>query len=523
MNVRLQGNVTMENRLAQNMQNLISYGQLQDGVLKNMGELVARMTELASHSINTIQSSEDRASYQREFLDLVDQFESLQESSFNGVKLLGNGYGSEKKEFLDSLKNSWLKASEDLIKVQYGWDPVTTDSWELVVEENGPVGGSSAFVSTSVVTSAGPDQYKADVQKMSFDLPDFSPPHTQPQSTADGTVAHEMVHLLQAQNSYFGDLIGGDSHRRDTWFKEGLAEFIRGADSRVNSHFQSGSTVASLVQEIAVGKNWGGSSEEYAASFLAIRYLHKKIVDAGMSDGIKHMTMWMRDQFQDPTKNAATSGINAYFGAHAAIGYSSNDNFLNDFTSAVGGQAFVSNLQTSGAFTNNDTGSISGSDVSGNSADEKTAQAVVPDANGQAQGNYVEAEAGEAVTFAYSGSGEASTLTPVPTVSFGDTATYNLSTIQSAVQTLERLEALSQSISGNRATVGSNMSLIRNSLETLLNRTNFLNRSISRTQDVSFAEEASSMTKATLRLNLTLSMTMQANQTSRAVVTKLLT
>ena len=75
MNVRLQGNVTMENRLAQNMQNLISYGQLQDGVLKNMGELVARMTELASHSINTIQSSEDRASYQREFLDLVDQFE----------------------------------------------------------------------------------------------------------------------------------------------------------------------------------------------------------------------------------------------------------------------------------------------------------------------------------------------------------------------------------------------------------------------------------------------------------------
>ena len=523
MSVRLQGNVIAENRLAQNMQNLISYSQLQDGVLKNMGSLVARMTELASLSTNIIQSNDDRASYQGEFISLVDQFESIQESRFNGVKLLGNGFSPEKIEFLDSLKNSWLKASEDLVKDQYDWDPVITDSWDLVVEENGPVGGSSAFVSASVVTSSGPDQHKADVQKMSFDLPDFSPPHTQPHSTADGTVAHEMVHLLQAQNSYFGDLIGGDSHTRDTWFKEGLAEFIRGADSRVNNHLQSGSTVASLVQEIAVGKNWSGSSEEYASSFLAIRYLHKKIVDAGMSDGIKHMTMWMRDQFQDPTQNASTSGINAYFGAHATIGYLSNDNFLNDFTSSIGGQAFVSNLQASGAFTNNDTGSIAGSDVSGNPADEKTSQTVVPDANGTAQGQYVEEEAGDTITFAYSGSGELSSLTPVPPISFGDTATYNLSTIQSAVQTLEHLEALAQSIARNRATVGGNVSLVQNGLESLLNRTSALRRSISRTRDASFDQEASNITKASLRLNLTLSMTMQANQTSSAVVTKLLT
>jgi flagellin len=523
MNVRLRGNLTVERRLSQNMQGLISYGQLQDGVLKNMGNLVARMTEIAALSTNSIQSDEDRATYQKEFLNLVNQFDSLQDNSFNGVKLLGNGYGAEKKEFLDSLKNSWLKASEDLIKDKYDWDPVTTDSWDLVVEENGPVGGSAAFVRTSVVTSAGANQYKADVQKMSFDLPDFTAPHTQPQSTADGVVAHEMVHLLQAQNSYFGDLIGGGSHKRDTWFKEGLAEFIRGADSRVSSHLQSGTSIADLVGEISVGQNWGGTSEEYAASFLAISYLHKKIVDAGMTDGIKHMTMWMRDQFQDPTKNAATSGINAYFGAHPAIGFIGNDNFLSDFTGVTGGQAFVSNLQTSGAFTNNDTGSIAGSDVSGNPADEKTAQSVVPDASGSPQGKYLEDETGEAPTFSYSGSGGTSTLTPIPQITFGDTSTYNLLTISSATQTLDYLGALSKTISGSRAIAGSNMSIVQNGLESLRTRTNSLGQSISRIQDTSFSEESTNMAKATIRLNFSLSMTTQANQTSASVVTSLLT
>ena len=346
MNVRLQGNVTMENRLAQNMQGLISYGQLQDGVLENMGQLVSRMTELASLSTDTMQSSEDRASYQREFLGLVDQFESLQTDSFNGVKLFGNGYGEKE--------------------------------------------------------------------------------------------------------------------------------------------------------------------------------LYEKIVHEGMTDEIKHMTMWTRDQFQDPSKTAATSGINARFGAHAAIGFIGNDNFPSDFTGVSGAQSFVTNLQTSGAHTNVDTGSIAGSDVSGNPADEKTAHSVVPDASGSPQGKYLEDETGEAPTFSYSGSGGTSTLTPIPQITFGDTSTYNLLSISSATQTLDYPGALSKTISGSRAIVGSNMSIIENGLDSLRTRTNSLGQSISRIQDTSFSEESTSMAKATIRLNFSLSMMTQANQTSSSVVTALL-
>ena len=49
---------------------------------------------------------------------------------------------------------------------------------------------------------------------MQFDLPTLlliSPPN----STADRTVAHEMVHLMQAQNSYYGNIVGdGDASHR---------------------------------------------------------------------------------------------------------------------------------------------------------------------------------------------------------------------------------------------------------------------------------------------------------------------
>ena len=459
MNVPLPGNLVVEHRLSQNMQGVISYGELQDGVLKNMGDLVPRMTEIAALSTNSIQSKEDRAAYQKEFLNLVNQFNSIQDNSFNGMKLLGNVNGQEKKEFLDSLRNSWLKASVDLIKDKYGWDPLPTDSWDLVVEENAPIGGSTALVRTPVITNTGANQYKANVQKMSFDLADFTAPHTQPQSSVEDVVVHEMVHLLQAQNSYIGGLVGGNSHTLDTCFKEGLVEFIRETDTRINTHPQSGSTIASLAGEVTVGKSWGESSEEHASFFTTISCLDKKIIEAELSDGIKRMTMWMQDQFQGPTKNAA-------------IGDTSNDDFLNDFANTTGGNIFVSNLQTVGAFTNEDIRAIAGNAFSDNPSDGKTAQLVVPHTNGSPEVKY--------------------------------------------------LEALPQAIAVSRTMVGSNMFVVQNGLDSLYARTTSLSQSILQIQDPSYSEEVTNMAKASIRLSFSLSMVEQANQSSSSVVTSLL-
>ena len=122
------------------------------------------------------------------------------------------------------MKNNWLKASEDIINQQFGWDTVPSDEWDLIVNEN-DTGGYAAFVRYSY----GGDM-KGDVQEMQFDLPDFASPHTQPTSTADRVVAHEMVHLMQAQNNYIGDLVG-DGTSRASWFMEGLACLLYTSDA----------------------------------------------------------------------------------------------------------------------------------------------------------------------------------------------------------------------------------------------------------------------------------------------------
>ena len=214
----------------QNLQNLVSYSQTQDGILAQVGEILHRMNELATRALDVTTSDGDRENYNKEFLELAEQLEELESETFNGVNLFGAGaFSADKKQFIESLTTHWLKASEEQIIQDYGWTVDPSDSWNLIVNEK-DTGGYAAFV----MTSQNPANGTADVIEMQFDLPDFSAPHTQPASTADRVVAHEMVHAMQAQNSYYGD-ITGDGTSRGTWFKEGLAEFIHGADSDVDN------------------------------------------------------------------------------------------------------------------------------------------------------------------------------------------------------------------------------------------------------------------------------------------------
>ena len=142
MNVKIQGQVSMERKLINGMQNILSYSQVQDGHLKNMSDLLSRMSELASMATDTTKSNSDRYNYNLEFLNLVDQFNDVQNQKFNGVKLFGSGGTEESAEFLNSLKTHWLSATEKLIGEEYGWVADSSDSWDLVIEETGPVGGS---------------------------------------------------------------------------------------------------------------------------------------------------------------------------------------------------------------------------------------------------------------------------------------------------------------------------------------------------------------------------------------------
>ena len=71
-----------------NVQNAISFLEVQDGMLDTAGKIIDRMSELKGlASSDPMKSDDDRASYNNEFQDLQAQLFSIAQQEFNGVSL----------------------------------------------------------------------------------------------------------------------------------------------------------------------------------------------------------------------------------------------------------------------------------------------------------------------------------------------------------------------------------------------------------------------------------------------------
>ena len=71
-----------------NVQNAISFMEVQDGMLDSVGKIIDRMSELKGlSSQDPMKSSQDRASYNNEFKDLQAQLYDIGKMKFNGVSL----------------------------------------------------------------------------------------------------------------------------------------------------------------------------------------------------------------------------------------------------------------------------------------------------------------------------------------------------------------------------------------------------------------------------------------------------
>ena len=71
-----------------NVQNGISFVEIQDGVLETVGRIVGRMAELKGMATqDPLKSSQDVESYNNEFVDLQKQLYDISRSTFNGVSL----------------------------------------------------------------------------------------------------------------------------------------------------------------------------------------------------------------------------------------------------------------------------------------------------------------------------------------------------------------------------------------------------------------------------------------------------
>ena len=87
VSMKLQASI---NRLAgaeKNIQNGVSFLEVQDGILESIGTIVDRMSELKGLSRDVMKNKSDQKTYNREFKDLQVQLKDMISGSFNGVSL----------------------------------------------------------------------------------------------------------------------------------------------------------------------------------------------------------------------------------------------------------------------------------------------------------------------------------------------------------------------------------------------------------------------------------------------------
>ena len=76
-------------RTQQNVQNSLSYLQVQDGVLAKASQVLDRMSELKTMSLDPTKNSSDIASYNVEFMELGAHLKALRSEKFNDIQLFG--------------------------------------------------------------------------------------------------------------------------------------------------------------------------------------------------------------------------------------------------------------------------------------------------------------------------------------------------------------------------------------------------------------------------------------------------
>ena len=512
----------------QNLQNFLSFSQSQDGVLQQVGKILHRMDELATRALDITATDGDREDYNKEFVELADELSKFAKEKFGDINLFGGGtagidyikgtgnndfnyaqninnsdtgsimgqdanggvpldgtavipdgaqapssaYNSIitnqgdtnnpgtattsqlKDKLFDLLESDWIGQTEQLITANYGWSLDGADAWDMVINEN-DTGFYAAFVYGGTGNNIN----------MTIDLPDaLNAGATDLDANFDRVIAHEMVHVLQNQNTYSSDPIGDGS--RGTWLKEGLAEFIHGADSRVYGilgNDPSDDKIRELINAIGTGNESWSANDQYAAAYLAARFLDSEIKEASFThttttgsftkdDGIKHLTAWMKDQY-DANAGAANSGFNAYISTFLSDkSYSNNSEFIDYFKGTSGMEVAID---------------------------------------------------GDGATYTSKG---------ISSVTISDTNSYNLNSIEKAKETLSFLSTKLTTLAEQRSLVGANMSRVQNELQNLAGKITQGEMAVSRIEDADIAQESSTFASTQVRTQASIAILAQAKQ-----------
>lgn len=342
----MRGQIRGLHQASRNVQDAISLVQTADGALNEVHSILQRGRELCVQAANGTNTDTDKNEIQKEIEQLQKEIDRISNTTeFNTKKLLDTDsevVTGDDALVVKYLKQGWLEQSEKLVDTYYGLQADGADL-AIVLDKDAAGGSDGAGGALAYVHSFVGGDGKSINMSLHLDMADFTSPTWPNGGTPplyyDRVIAHEMTHAIMGRTMDFNSL--------PTWFIEGTAEFIHGADERLYADLGGAGlpNLATIVNGIGA---WNDSSADYSTGYAAVKYMHDTIG----GDGIKDVMAQLKGgaTFDDALDNVGPWDDQAAF--------------IADFK--ANGAAFISGL----ALTDSDTGSIGG---------PKDAVNVVPD------------------------------------------------------------------------------------------------------------------------------------------------
>ena len=169
VSMKLSGTINRLSGVEKNIDNAISFLQVQDGILDSAGKILDRMAELKALSQDVLKNASDIANYNSEFQNLQVQLHQMSQTTFNGVSLAGAGSsaifgGSNVQDVTVSIFTSATGESGSKVSINKTMllsaltidaSDLTSASFTNALKDNGAAAGTGGIFSFAADSVAG--------------------------------------------------------------------------------------------------------------------------------------------------------------------------------------------------------------------------------------------------------------------------------------------------------------------------------------------------------------------------------
>ncbi len=505
----LRSQIQGDRQASRNVQDAISLGKIAEGAMQEVGDILQRLRELALQANSDTLTNTERQYLQTEMDALVEQVDQINESTqFNSIYVLqANVDEAVYEQLQEGLLQTWLEDSLNRVTSAIGLSANNVDL-EIIIE--GDLGSTSAYVSGTGIGEPMELHINASDPSFSGGYDAVTNPSGGDATVgsvykADRVIAHELTHAVMMQNIDLNNTVYDPSQSKsdNTWFLEGVAEYIHGADERLKTELgvvnPSRPLIRNFITNNALSGSWTGSSGQYANAYAFVKYLDS-LATGGVQGIISDLAAGI---------NLDQSLINRTSPTFDVSGH------LNNYETLSVGAFFIEAMTFDGPSVNSpetDTGALG---LSANSEDV-IANSIDASATNPTSFNISFEPATTALTMMVGSNPDASNQLEVSTYSASSRALsiYNLDVVSDASSRNEAVSSIDEAIgrlNSKRSSWGATINRL-SSIENSLAVSQFNKQDAeSRIRDADMAWEMTQFTKAQILQNVQMSVLSKSN------------